>query len=138
MKEEDRGWTVWFLFVVIMWVVLSLCGCKQVEYVPVHLETKDSIYLTKVVHDSVFVGVEKVTKTVNDTVYIKETKYKYKEKVLIDTVYIERMDSVQVPYPVEKKLSKWEQACVSYGGEAIIVCFVLMFIVVWLIYKRFF
>lgn len=136
MKEEDRGWTVWFLFVVIMWVVLSLCGCKQVEYVPVHLETKDSIYLTKVVHDSVFVGVEKDTKTVNDTVFIKETKYKYKVKVLIDTAYVERVDSVQVPYPVEKKLSKWEQTCVSYGGEAIIACFVLMFIVVWLIYKR--
>lgn len=144
MRDRVKEGQAWFLLIVVGWMVLMLCGCKQVEYVPVHIETRDSIYLTKMVRDSVFVEVIKDEKAVkgkngeNDTVYVTETIYKYKEKVVADTAYIERVDSVEVPYPVEKKLSKWEQTCVNYGGEALVFSFVLFFVIVWLICKRIF
>lgn len=138
MRDRIKEGQMWFLLIVVGWVVLMLCGCKQVEYVPVQFHTTDSVYLTKFVKDSVFVYTDKDTKTVNDTVYITETRYKYKEKVVTDTVYIERVDSVPVPYPVEKKLGKWEQTCVNYGGEALVFSFVLFFVIVWLICKRIF
>lgn len=135
MRDRVKEGQIWLLFIIVMWAVLTLCGCKGVEYVPVHIETRDSLYFTKYVRDSVLVYVDKNTSTVNDTVYIIETRYKYKETVLIDTAYVERVDSIQVPYYIEKKLSKWEQTCVNYGGEAIVMCFVLLFVIVWLVYK---
>jgi len=54
----------------------------------------------------------------------------YKTKT--DTV-IQR-DSIRVPYPVEKPLSKWEQAKMDFGGIAIggTVALVI-FVVVWLV-----
>ena len=35
MKDRIKEGQMWLLFIIVMWVVLSLCGCKQVEYVPV-------------------------------------------------------------------------------------------------------
>lgn len=136
-RDRVKEGQMWLLFIIVMWIVLQLCGCKQVEYVPVRIETKDSLYLTKYVHDSIYVETEKETVTKNDTVYVTNTRYKYKEKVINDTMYVERVDSVQVPYPVEKKLSRWEQTCVNYGGEAIVICVVFLFVIIWMIYKRF-
>ena len=41
-----------------------------------------------------------------DTFYIEKTKWQtlYKYKMVYDTAYVERVDSVSVPYPVERKL----------------------------------
>ena len=37
-------------------------------------------------------------------------------------------DTIQVPYPVEKKLSKWQQAKVDWGGWALLIVVVLIFL----------
>ncbi len=48
-----------------------------------------------------------------------------------------KADSVQVPYPVEKKLTAWQKAKMSLGGVAMGVLFVaLCAAVVWLARKR--
>lgn len=144
MRDRVKEGQMWLLLIIVGWLILSLCGCKQVEYVPVKVEAKDSIYLTKYVKDSVYVEVfkgEKVFKGEeggNDTIYITETKIVYREKLLIDTMYVEKVDTIQVPYPVEKKLSKWEQTCVNYGGEAIVMCVVMLFIIGWIAFKKIF
>lgn len=45
-------------------------------------------------------------------------------------------DTIRIPYPVEKKLSKWEQTKMELGGIAIgILSAVLAAVVVWLIIK---
>lgn len=65
-----------------------------------------------------------------------------KMKVPSDTVYVPSKEvyidrEVQVPYPVEKKLTKWQAVKVELGGWAfgIIICFVL-FVSGWLLYKK--
>ena len=63
-------------------------------------------------HDSVFV------KSQGDTVYINRYRYKYLDKVRIDTMYVIHVDSVRVPYPVERKLSRWERVKQEVGGIA--------------------
>lgn len=64
---------------------------------------RDSVYL----HDSVFVNFH----SKGDTVFVDKvvTKYKYKDRLRYDTVSVVRVDSVQVPYPVEKDLGWWEK-----------------------------
>ena len=48
----------------------------------------------------------------------------------------EKVDSVPVPYPVERKLSRWEQTKMDYGGMALVaLAVVLCAAVVWLTRK---
>ena len=63
-------------------------------------------------------------KVPSDTVYVPSKE-----------VYIDR--EVQVPYPVEKELNRWQKIKIELGGWAfgIIIGF-LLFIVGWLLYKR--
>ena len=91
-------------------------ACKSVQYVPVETVKTEYIDRVKQVHDTMHT-IEKETTYINgDTVLI--TKYIDRIKVLhqTDTCIIEKTDTVQVPYPVERKLSKWEQVKNSLGG----------------------
>jgi hypothetical protein len=66
-----------------------------------------------------------------DTILVEKYKYIYKTKERIDTAYIERTDSVQVPYPVERSMTRWEKAKQDLGGMAfgalILVCVAFMY-----------
>ena len=106
---------------VIIVVCLLLQACKSVQYVPVETVKTEYIDRVKQVHDTMHT-IEKETTYINgDTVLI--TKYVDRVKVLhqTDTCIIERTDTVQVPYPVERKLSKWEQVKNSLGGIALML-----------------
>lgn len=121
----------------IAWCVLCLTSCKTV-YVPVkevHTEVvhktdsflqKDSVFL----HDSVNIHQR------HDTVFFEKwhTKYRDKIKEVIRIDSFIKNDSIPVPYPVEKKLSRWQQTKQDWGGFAI----VFSFIVLGLIILRFF
>lgn len=108
------------IFVIIA-ICLLLQACKSVQYVPVETVKTEYIDRVKQVHDTMHT-IEKETTYINgDTVLI--TKYIDRIKVLhqTDTCIIERTDTVQVPYPVERKLSKWEQVKNSLGGIAMML-----------------
>lgn len=48
-----------------------------------------------------------------------------------------KSDSIRVPYPVERKLSRWEQAKMDFGGMAIgATVLLVVFVIAWLI-KRY-
>lgn len=94
---------------VIIAICLLLQACKSVQYVPVETVKTEYIDRVKQVHDTMHT-IEKETTYINgDTVLI--TKYIDRIKVLhqTDTCIIEKTDTVQVPYPVEKRQSKFEQ-----------------------------
>lgn len=90
-----------------------LSGCTTTRYVPVPSVNFDSVYVDRwlrdsvYLHDSVFVNLH----SKGDTVFVDKvvTKYKYKDRLRYDTVSVVRVDSVQVPYPVEKDLGWWEK-----------------------------
>ena len=108
------------IFVIIA-ICLLLQACKSVQYVPVETVKTEYIDRVKQVHDTMHT-IEKETTYINgDTVLI--TKYIDRIKVMhqTDTCIIERTDTVQVPYPVERKLSKWEQVKNSLGGIAMML-----------------
>lgn len=118
-------------------IVLLLASCKtteRVEYVPVEtvkteyrdrlVETFDSIH----VHDSVFLAVK------GDTVYKYKQQLIYKNKFVHDTVYVGIRDSIPVPYPVERQLTKWQQLKVDHAGWIILVLLILLTCIV-LLYR---
>ncbi|PMC10740.1 hypothetical protein CJ232_04370 [Hoylesella timonensis] len=82
----------------------------------------DSIYF----RDSVFIAAK------GDTVYLTKTHWRERFRnvyhVKVDTVM--QRDSVRVPYPVEKPLTKWQQWKMDAGGWAMGVAAVLVILVI--------
>lgn len=113
---------------IILCIALSLLtGCKSTQYVPVVEYHTDSIYVTRVEFDSIYVkdSTNQKEYSRNDTFFIEKTKWltKYKEKLVHDTLYQSKVDSIPVPYEVPAKLTKFEQLKVNYGGWAILLTF---------------
>ena len=122
-------------------ILLSLLfsGCKSIQYVPVEKVVTE--YKTNTVHDSVYLEVLKhdsvIVEKLGDTVVISKWHTLYKDKlkevIRIDTLI--KIDSVQVPYPVERKLTKWEQTKMNVGSVSIGICisFVAIMVIVFLV-----
>ena len=103
----------------LIWLLVSLCGCTTTKYVPV--ETVRTEYrdhdverlVADTVHDTRFVFVK------GDTVLDIRDRWHKQLEYVHDTCYIERHDSIPVPYPVERPLSRWEQTKMDFGGFAL-------------------
>lgn len=122
------------LAVVVCCIVCS--SCRSVQSVPVESVRTEIEYRDRWQRDSIHIHDSIHIRDKGDTVFVDRWHTVYKDKLLRDTTYIEKTDSVQVPYPVEKKLSRWQSMKMELGGWAfgIIIGFVLI-IVGWLIYK---
>lgn len=122
------------LYLIIPYIILSsLAGCKSVQYVPVETVRSDSIYVDRYKRDSIY---QRDSVFVNrwiagDTIYQDKVvwKYVYRDMVKYDTVATLRSDTINVPYPVECKLSKWEQLKLNVGGWAISIIIIMGFMV---------
>lgn len=122
-----------FLWGIMSCILISmLTGCKSVQYVPLETVRTDSLYIDRFQHDSIYqrdsVFVNRWT--AGDTVYQDKVvwKYVYRDKVKYDTVAILRSDTVRMPYPVERRLTTWEQVRLNVGGWAI-GCMVITIII---------
>lgn len=113
----------------------AICSCSRVQYVPVETVKRDSLYINKLERDSVFVK-DSVMVVKGDTVTEYRYRYVYKYMGKTDTLYVEKIDTVNVPYPVEKQLSKWERIKMDAGGYALFVIIITVLVTVGrLVYK---
>lgn len=119
-------------------LLLMLVGCRSVQYVPVETTNTDSVYIVQHTIDSVTrvdsIFIKEYAK--GDTIIIEQMKWRYRDryKMVVDTMLVERVDSVQVPYPVEKKLTKWQCFKQDVGGIALGVATgaLILIIVMWI------
>ena len=118
-------------------IILTCCKTtERVEYVPVEtvkteykdriVETYDSVHIT----DSIYVAVK------GDTTLVYKYRDRWKLKLVHDTAYVNRTDSIRIPYPVEKKLSKWEQFKVDYCGYLMMVILAAFGYIIFRIIRR--
>lgn len=101
---------------------LILAGCTRTVYVPVEntSHTTDTVRLVNLRTDSV-VQRDSVAVYVNgDTVRITRWRDRFRYRDRTDTVYkaVTASVKVSVPYPVERKLTKWERTKLDWGGKA--------------------
>lgn len=115
--------------------ILLMCSCHT-KHVPLETIKKDIVYLDKWRKDSIFVRDSVYVREKGDTVYMYRDKYVYIDKLKTDTMYVHRTDSVYVPVPVERKLSRWERWKMELGGISFGVCIGLTAVIVWLIKKK--
>ena len=124
-----------FLFFVFM----SLTGCKTIKFVPVPeyhtlykkrvdtVQRWDSVYF----RDSVLIA------TKGDTVYLTKTHWRERFRNVCHTKLdtIMQRDSIRVPYPVEKPLTKWQRWKMDMGGWAMGAVAVLVILLVVRLFK---
>lgn len=120
----------------VLAVVLLLAGCRTVKYVPVETVRTDSIYLNRVRLDSVTRYDSIYVRDAGDTVTVERWRYLYRDRRLTDTVYVARVDTVSVPCPVDRELSRWQRVKMELGGWAMGAVLVAAGAVVWLVFKK--
>ena len=119
------------LIYIIILLILAICfvSCRT-QYIPVEsvrteYKTRDSIRLDSIYQrDSVYMLVK------GDTIYQYRYKYLYRYLTTNRTDTILKHDSIPIPYPVEKQLSRWQTIKMELGGWAfgIIILFTLIII----------
>lgn len=106
------------LFLARLLMIGMLCSCTSVRYVPVESVKTDSIYINKVEVDSIYMQDSVYIKEKGDTIYMYKYKYLNRYKLLTDTMYICKTDTINNVVEVEKQLSKWQKAKQELGGIA--------------------
>lgn len=122
-------------FMCIILLASAIWSCRSIKYVPVESIQYDSVYLNKVVKDSIYIK-DSVLLVKGDTIIEYRYKYIYQYKDKTDTLYVTKTDSVQVPYPVEKQLTWWQQFQIDVGGLAIGIAIISAIIVIMVVVRK--
>lgn len=110
------GVLLWMLIILLAgFFLIGLGACRSVRYIPVErvhhdsvtniLYQRDSIYQ----HDSVFIRERA------DTVLVERWHTRWRDRVSHDTLYMSKVDTIRVPVPVERKLTKAERTFITIG-----------------------
>ena len=91
------------IFLILLVVACTLIGCatsRQATQVAV-ASAHDTVYFNKVLYDSIYIDSWHHTYQKADTVVVEKTKLEYRYKMLRDTVFRARIDSVPAIREVE-------------------------------------
>lgn len=140
---KTKHWIIYFFIWVAYFSVLLLTSCKT-KYVTVpeyhtqyvvrtdSVEKVDSFYLK----DSVYVWQKGDTVYRNRIVY--QDRLRYINRVKTDSFI--RRDTIYVPKPVERELTKTEQRYITLGkyaiGAIIVIVIAITVLIIWLIHRK--
>lgn len=117
------------LYVIVILIMLGggFSSCRT-QYIPVEIikteyHTRDSIR-----HDSIYQQDSVYMMVKGDTVYEYKYKYLYKYQYINKTDTLMKTDSIQVPYPVEKQLSKWQRFKLDFGGVVMLLVVIIVIV----------
>lgn len=126
-----------FFYTILLTLAICFTSCRSIKYVPVETvrieyKTRDSIRFDSIYQrDSVFLFVK------GDTVYKEKYKYLYRYLTINNTDTVIKTDSIQIPYPVEKELSRWQKIKLELGGWAFGIALSLLFVIIGnIVYNR--
>lgn len=156
MIDVDRA-KGWLIGIVACAIITMLAGCKTTRYVPVesvrteykdrlvtvHDTVRDSVrsFDFELRHDSMAMSMKGDTVFVDRWHTLRLIKWEkathMSNTVAGDSASAVRVDSVKVPYPVERNLSKWEKVKMDFGTAAIVIAMLaiiagIVFTVWWL------
>lgn len=124
------------LYIILLMLAICLTSCRSIKSVPVETvkteyKTRDSIRFDSIYeHDSIFLFVK------GDTVYKEKYRYKYRYLTINKTDTVMLTDSVQIPYPVEKQLTRWQHMKIELGGWAVGVIVILSIVLMLKLFRN--
>lgn len=122
-------------YLIIAIAFIALFSSCQTQYIPVETVKTEYRYIDRVQYDSIYKHDSTMIYRDGDTVYLNKYKYLYKYLYLNRVDSFVKVDSVQVPYPVEKKLSKWQAMKMELGGWAFGGLLFALMVAAWLVFK---
>lgn len=111
---------------ILIIAVLAMAACRSTEYVAVPESHTVNVERAVYVHDSIESRDSIIIRSERDTVFVEKWKTRTRILYVHDTLSVEHRDSIRVPYPVEKKLSKWQQLKIDWFGELCAVLIALL------------
>lgn len=137
----DNGVIVAYMLLVMVALLLS-GGCTRKVYVPTEhiVYSTDTVYEAALRIDSVIQRDSIAVIQKGDTVLITKYRDRYRVKQRTDTVYKAKVDSVYIrePYPIERKLTKWEQTKMDFGGMFLggLIAVLVAAVIVWIVKRK--
>lgn len=137
MSKSEK---IWFFLLLALIALGWLTSCRT-QYVPVpeyHTVTVEK-HDTLTRYDSIYQRDSVVTWMQGDTVWKEKYIIRYRDRIVGKTVYRDsvKVDSVRVPYPVERKLNLWERSVLAVAKPVFgLVLIALMAVLVWIYKKR--
>ena len=95
---------------------------------PVESVRQDTVYVNRLQRDSVYVADSVFVREKGDTVQIVRTRYIDRFRNRTDTLRMVSNDTIRVPYPVERELTKWQEFRLKWFN---ILVAVLLGLIIW-------
>ena len=133
---EDRDYSKMLLTMFFTMFLSLMASCTHIKYVPVESTRVDSIYINKLQVDSIYMQDSVYVKEKGDTIYMYKFKYLDRYKLLTDTMYVNRTDTICNVVEIEKPLTKWQKVKLDMGGFAFGGIVVLAIIAIFALIKR--
>lgn len=105
-------------------VGLLLTACSSTKVVTVERVRTDTVKTVRNVRDSIYMHDSIRISEKGDTVTIERWHTRYRDRLLLDTIYESHTDSVPVPYPVETLVERqlsWWQRTQMYAGDVLLL-----------------
>lgn len=106
-------------------LLICLCACRQIQYIPVKTIKVDTTYISKIKIDSIYQKDSIYIESIGDTVFVNKYAYKYKYLEKHDTLWRERVDTIQTVRIIEAPLSIWQKTKMNLG-----LCFIGALVVI--------
>ena len=113
----------WYHYFILLLVLYFFCGCRT-QYIPIESVRYDSLFFSKVINNTIYVKDSVYIHEKSDTVFVDKNKYLYVYKDRVDTFFVYRDKEIQVPVPIERKLTWWERLKVDFGGWVMLIVFI--------------
>lgn len=97
-------------------IAMLAVGCTTTKYVPVESVRVDSVYVARVERDSIFERDSVFVAVKADTVFFSRVQYRYRDRIVRDTLSVVQRDTITRVVEVEKKLTRNERLKMDVGG----------------------
>jgi hypothetical protein len=125
-------------FIVVLLICALFGSCTTVKYVPVPEYHTDTVRIVQHQRDSIYVHDSTYIKEAGDTILIEKWHTKWRDRIVRDTIYQSKRDSI--PYPVEvikevpAKLTWWQQTRLHLAN--ILLYLLLIVGIIWIAKKH--
>ena len=124
-----------YIYIVLLVSAICFSSCRT-QYVPVEKIKTEYRYIDRLQHDSVYLKDSVRYYIRGDTVFADKYLYLYKYLFINKVDSFTNTDSIQVPYPVERKLTRWQSIKMELGGWAFGGLILALIIAGWLYKQR--
>lgn len=116
-----------YVLVILMMLGGGFSSCRT-QYIPVETIKTEYRVRDSIRHDSVYQQDSVYVTVKGDTVYEYKYKYLYKYQYINRTDTLMKTDSIQIPYPIEKQLSRWQRFKLDFGGTAMLIMIMIIIV----------